>query len=122
MARVRALRGVSFTWNHLARERRPELPGGRQIGVIAQDVEAVLPEAVRDAPDGYKSVEYRDLIPLLVQALKEQDAVATAQATRIAALEADLAGLRERIDALGLAAVVPAAATHRPQEPGTDRP
>jgi hypothetical protein len=112
MAKVRTLRGVTFRWNDLALERRPDLPSGRQVGVIAQDVEAVLPEAVTEGADGYKAVEYRDLIPLLIQALKEQDAAATSQAARIAALEAELAGLKDRIGTPGLAAAVPAAATN----------
>jgi hypothetical protein len=44
------------------------------VGVIAQDVEAVLPEAVVTDADGYKSVRYHYLIALLIEAIKEQDA------------------------------------------------
>jgi hypothetical protein len=98
--RVRALRGVTFHWNDRAHARRADLSSGLQVGVIAQEVEAVLPEAVSTNADGYKAVEYRDLVPLLIQALKEQDAIATEQAARIAALEADLAAVRAAIAAL----------------------
>jgi hypothetical protein len=48
------------------------LPEGRQIGVIAQDVEKVLPELVKTNPDGYKMVDYVKLVPVLVEAIKEQ--------------------------------------------------
>ncbi len=39
-------------------EYREEWGGGRQFGVIAQEVEAVMPEAVLVHPDGYKMVDY----------------------------------------------------------------
>lgn len=43
-----------------------------QFGLIAQDVEKVLPNLVHTNDDGYKSVDYIGLIPLLVEAVKEQ--------------------------------------------------
>lgn len=100
MSKVRALRGVTFHWNDRARARRADLSPDLQVGVIAQEVEAVLPEAVTTGADGYKAVEYRDLVPLLIEALKEQDAAAAAQAARIAALEADLAAIHSAIATL----------------------
>ncbi len=45
---------------------------GRQVGLIAQEVEEVLPEAVGKSPDGYKTVDYEKLVPVLVEAIKEQ--------------------------------------------------
>jgi hypothetical protein len=47
-------------------------PEGKQIGVIAQDVEQVLPELVQTDADGIKSVDYIKIIPVLVEAIKEQ--------------------------------------------------
>ena len=44
---------------------------GRQIGLIAQNVEKVIPEAVNEL-DGYKGVDYAKLVPLLVESIKEQ--------------------------------------------------
>ncbi len=46
----------------------------RQVGVIAQEVEAVLPEAVSEDAQGYKSVDYSKLTPLLIEASKAQQA------------------------------------------------
>ncbi|MCX6335165.1 MAG: tail fiber domain-containing protein [Bacteroidia bacterium] len=47
-------------------------PEGKQIGVIAQDVEKVLPELVQTDADGIKSVDYIKMIPVLIEAMKEQ--------------------------------------------------
>lgn len=56
--------------------------------LIAQDVQAVLPEAISETPDGYLGVQYTDVIPLLVASIKELKAIIDLQATRISALEA----------------------------------
>ena len=44
----------------------------RSIGVIAQDVEKVFPEIVKDNKDGLKAVNYSALIPVLIEAIKDQ--------------------------------------------------
>jgi len=44
----------------------------KRIGVLAQEVEAVIPEAVRTTPDGIKAVSYTELIGVLIEAVKEQ--------------------------------------------------
>ena len=69
LALVSALRGVRFT-----------MDGSRQIGVIAQEVEPVLPEVVRDNEAGQLSVAYGNITGLLIEAVKEL-------AARVAALE-----------------------------------
>ena len=73
LALVCALRGVRFT-----------MDGTRQIGVIAQEVEAVLPEVVRaDAQTGQLSVAYGNITGLLIEAVKELTArVATLEEAR----------------------------------------
>lgn len=43
----------------------------RRTGVIAQEVEKVLPEVVQDREDGYKTVAYGNMIGLLIEAIKE---------------------------------------------------
>jgi hypothetical protein len=44
---------------------------GRQIGLLAQNVEKIIPEAVGEK-DGYKGVDYARLVPLLIESIKEQ--------------------------------------------------
>ncbi len=64
LALVSALRGVRFT-----------MDGSRQIGVIAQEVDAALPEVVRaDAQTGQLSVAYGNITGLLIEAVKELSA------------------------------------------------
>lgn len=45
-----------------------------EVGVSAQEVEAILPEIIQDAPigHGYKTLDYSKLVPLLIEAIKEQ--------------------------------------------------
>jgi hypothetical protein len=50
----------------------------KQIGLIAQEVEQVFPAMVEsdlDAPDNMKSVKYSVLVPMLVKAMQEQQAI-----------------------------------------------
>ncbi|WP_255991719.1 tail fiber domain-containing protein [Chitinolyticbacter albus] len=63
---VRQLRGVSYRWK--------DGDGERQLGFIAQEVEAVLPELVSEGPNGMKQMSYTSLIPLLLEAVKAQQA------------------------------------------------
>ena len=44
---------------------------GHDVGVIAQEVEKVLPEVVQTRDDGYKAVKYDKLVPLLINAINE---------------------------------------------------
>jgi hypothetical protein len=71
LERIKSLRGVSYRWR---RDEFPAMafPEGKQLGVIAQEVEAVIPEVVKTADDGFKSVEYAKLVALLIEAVKEQ--------------------------------------------------
>jgi ABC-type Fe3+-citrate transport system substrate-binding protein len=43
-----------------------------QIGIIAQEIEKILPQVVTTDKDGYKSVHYTAIIPVLIEAIKEQ--------------------------------------------------
>ena len=62
----------------------------RRAFLIAQDVQAVLPEAVTELDDEQKTLilQYTEVIPLLVAAIKEQQSLITTLTTRITALEA----------------------------------
>ena len=64
------LSGVSYNWK---REEFPlqNFPVGRQLGLLAQEVEEVVPELVFTDPEGMKGVYYSSLAPLLIEAVKE---------------------------------------------------
>jgi hypothetical protein len=70
LERILALRGVNYDWriDEFADKKFPE---GKQVGLIAQEVEEVFPELVRDAGDG-KSVNYAGMVAPLIEAIKEQ--------------------------------------------------
>jgi hypothetical protein len=78
--KVKAIRGVTFKKNG---------DDARHVGVIAQEVEAVLPEAVLTANDeiGSKSVAYGNMVGLLIEAIKEQQ-------TQIESLTAEIQTLK----------------------------
>jgi len=66
LSKVTQLKGVTFNW------KDKEIKGsGRQIGLIAQDVEKVFPEAVKKDNEGYMSVNYDGLVGALVEGIKE---------------------------------------------------
>jgi hypothetical protein len=86
--KVDSLRGVTYTANSLA-ESFGYSKEEKHVGVIAQDVQKVLPEAVKPAPfdrmvfegaemsksgEDYMTVQYEKLVPLLIEAIKELSA------------------------------------------------
>jgi hypothetical protein len=62
LSRIAQLDGYSFDW---------KATGDSSVGVIAQEVETVLPEAVINGSDGFLKVDYTRLIPLLIAAINE---------------------------------------------------
>lgn len=87
LSKLLSLRGVTYNSNKLA-EQYGYFDKKEQVGVIAQEVEKVLPQIVVPAPfdieqdedgneysksgENYKTVQYDKLIPLLIEAIKEQ--------------------------------------------------
>jgi hypothetical protein len=67
--KVQQLKGVTWDWNDKASEIQHSLPN---VGVIAQDVEKVLPQLVKDRDNGYKGVDYDKIVGLLIEAIKDQ--------------------------------------------------
>ena len=70
------IRGVTFDWTdeHMARRGGEDgyFVRKHDIGVIAQEVQAVLPELVGTREDGYLAVKYEKMVPLLIEAIKSQ--------------------------------------------------
>lgn len=91
--KVTQLQGVNFNWKT---EEYPDkhFSEDRQIGLIAQDVEKVLPELVHTDKEGYKSVSYDKITAVLIEAVKEMKAEHQAQIER---LEAEIAQLKAQL-------------------------
>ena len=64
--KVKQLTGYEFDWND-----KQDVYEGHDIGVVAQEVEKVLPEVVTTRDNGYKAVKYEKLVALLIQSNKE---------------------------------------------------
>ena len=70
------------------------------IGLSAQDVRNVYPELVKEDNDGFLSLNYTGLIPVLIEAIKEQEEVITAHENAIRQLQAELEALQEDVAVL----------------------
>lgn len=81
------IRGVEFDWTQEFIEQGGGEDGyfmrKHDVGVIAQEMETVMPEVVAERPDGYKAVKYDRITALLIEAVKE--------------LQAEVAALRSQI-------------------------
>jgi hypothetical protein len=87
--KIKRLSGVLFTWKRAEYPDR-NFPEGAQIGLIAQDVEKVLPELVHTDDEGYKSLSYDKLTAVLVEAVKEQQAMIDSLRTEVASMKVQL--------------------------------
>ena len=74
LAKVLKLNGVRFQYKDRTEGENPNNPESFRLGFIAQEVEKVFPEVVKDMQDGNKAMSYTDLIAVLVEAIKEQQA------------------------------------------------
>ena len=64
--KINQIGGYEFDWNSDSSH------SGHDVGVIAQEIEKVLPEVVTTRDNGYKAVRYEKIVALLIQAVKEQ--------------------------------------------------
>ena len=68
LTKVLSISGNTFDWNEKSNK------SGQDVGVIAQEVLEVLPEAVTTRDSGYLAVDYHKVVPLLIEAVKELSA------------------------------------------------
>lgn len=88
--KIKKLDGVSFSWKT---NENPEMgfPDGRHYGFKAQEVEKFFPELVATGKDGFKSMNYDGMTPVLLEAIKEQQ-------TQIEALASTIEDLKSQLD------------------------
>ena len=83
--KIEGIRGVEFDWNEKSNKLQQEK--GHDVGLIAQEVEKVLPEIVQIRKDGIMAIQYEKVVPLLVEAIKEQQNTIENLESRIKLLE-----------------------------------
>ncbi|OON70014.1 tail fiber domain-containing protein [Hymenobacter sp. CRA2] len=98
LASVLALRGVRYEWNALG-VRHGGTAGAKQVGMLAQEVEKIYPELVSTDAEGYKAVNYAQLTPVLLEAIKEQQQQIEALKTRAVTAEAQATATSEAFEA-----------------------
>ncbi len=84
LSKVRALNGVTWEWNDDVNEVTKSTP---KTGLIAQEVQSVLPEVVIEKVDGFLGLDYSKMMGLMVEAIKEQQLQIDNLTLKIAELE-----------------------------------
>ncbi|MCB9042520.1 MAG: tail fiber domain-containing protein [Chitinophagales bacterium] len=109
---VKKLKPTTYNYKHEGKLEEMNLPTERQYGFIAQELEQVVPELVRDVDfefnvntearddnytETFKGVRYDGLIPILTGAIQEQQSIIEEQNTKIESLEQRLAALENAL-------------------------
>jgi hypothetical protein len=58
--------GYTFVWND-----KQSTYKGKDIGVVAQEIQEIMPEIVANRANGYLGVKYEKIVPLLIESIKE---------------------------------------------------
>jgi len=100
LTKLHSLSGFTYHWDlDKCKEAGFEPKNEEQIGVFAQDVQSVIPQAVKPAPfdsdgqggsksgDNYLTVQYDKIVPLLIESIKEQQQQINALQERVELLE-----------------------------------
>jgi len=93
---VMKLQGVTYNW------KVSEFPDKffndkKQIGIIAQDLEKVYPELVETDAQGYKTVDYSKMTPILIESIKEQQRQIKGQQEQIDLLKNEIEQIKKSI-------------------------
>ena len=100
LSRVTQLRGTTYQWKASQEEIDKKSKSQHELnyGVIAQEVRKILPELVQENKDGHLFVDYKGLIPVLIEAIKEQqdqiETIHASHAERIDGLSREVEELR----------------------------
>ncbi len=89
LSKILNIQGVSYNWKTEEYKDRGFMEG-KHYGVIGQEVEKVLPEVVKEGINGEKSVSYTEMIPVLIEAMKEQQKIIERQQKELEALKTEV--------------------------------
>ncbi|MTI30036.1 tail fiber domain-containing protein, partial [Xanthovirga aplysinae] len=92
--RIHNIGGYFFKWNE-----KQSLHSGEDLGVLAHEVENVLPleNLVTQRPNGFKGVRYEKLVPLLLEGLKEEDKKVEFLYEIIEELQSELQAIKQKV-------------------------
>lgn len=85
MMRFMQLRPVSYQWND--HKKISHLPKTPCIGLIANEVEHIFPEAVSEDSDGFKQIDYGSLTAMLIDVVKQQQSVINGLVEKVSQME-----------------------------------
>lgn len=94
---LRQLRGVGFDWNALATDKSSYFKG-HDVGLIAQEVEPLIPSAIGTIWGEYKRLDYTKITPYLVEGWKEHDTEINRLRKRVSELESEVNKLRKYVN------------------------
>ena len=66
LEKMEKIGGYTFVWND-----KQSTYKGKDVGVVAQEIQSVLPEIVASRANGYLGVKYEKIVPLLIESIKE---------------------------------------------------
>jgi hypothetical protein len=66
--KIKQIGGYTFNWNDVSKKPTHI----EEIGVMAQEVQKVLPQIVREKGDGFLGVDYEKIVALLIEGVKQQ--------------------------------------------------
>ncbi|WP_374074559.1 tail fiber domain-containing protein [Bdellovibrio bacteriovorus] len=99
LQKLLSLRGVTFNWQHDVRKDLT-FSNDKDMGVIAQEVEKVFPEAVHADDKGFKAVAYTKLIAPIIESIKELYQSLSGLDSKVAAVEKEIASLKTQNEAI----------------------
>ncbi|MBD3320873.1 MAG: hypothetical protein GF350_07250, partial [Chitinivibrionales bacterium] len=85
ISKIENLQPVTFNWKTRKHPER-NFPEGKQLGLIAQETEKIIPELVHTDSEGHKGISYDKLTVVLLKAMKEQQKIIENQEKKISSL------------------------------------
>jgi hypothetical protein len=92
LEKAKQIEGVSYLWKEEFSDNKT-----LQLGVIAQELEKVFPNLVQTNEKGYKSVNYIGLIPVMLEAIKEQQKQIDALTNKVSSLNTENSSLKTQV-------------------------